>query len=172
MRNFTKVLVIGLAVIALSACSHKKSGLGGGDLTGNQDAETYGVGGAGSHFEGGPDSASTNAPEDQTYYFGYDDNRVSDNDQAAINAQAAYLVQHPQAKVRLEGHTDERGSREYNVGLGWRRDQGVGALLKQQGVAASQINMVSYGKEKPADAGHDESAWHLNRRVNLVYETK
>ncbi len=71
--------------------------------------------------------------------------------------------------VRLEGHTDERGSREYNIGLGERRSQAVRRVLMLQGVAATQITTVSYGEEQSAINGSDEEAWSLNRRVELVY---
>ena len=89
---------------------------------------------------------------------------------SALMLQANYLVANPKATVRLEGNTDERGSREYNIGLGWRRDQSVARLLEQQGVSPDQIKMVSYGKERPVAFGHNEAAWKLNRTVNLVYE--
>lgn len=114
---------------------------------------------------------STRAPENQTYYFSFDSSRIlRPGDMAAIKAQADYLAAHPKATVRLEGNTDDRGSREYNIALGWRRDQAIEQILMQHGVAKHQIKMVSYGKERPAVFGENESAWSLNRRVNLVYE--
>lgn len=113
---------------------------------------------------------SMRAPENQTYYFAFNSFVVNQSDIPYIDAQAHYLVQHPKAKVRLEGNTDNRGSREYNIGLGWKRDQSVQRILEQQGVNSSQIAMVSYGKERPAVMGDTEAAWALNRRVNLVYE--
>lgn len=109
------------------------------------------------------------APASQTYYFGFDQSKINQDDMAALEVQAHYLATHPNATVRLEGNTDNVGSREYNVGLGWRRDQGVTSLLKQNGVRASQINMVSYGKERPARLGNSKEARSLNRRVHLVY---
>jgi peptidoglycan-associated lipoprotein len=94
---------------------------------------------------------------------------VHDEDRAIIQAHADYLAQHPTVKVTLEGHTDERGSREYNIGLGERRAKAVAEMMKLMGVSADQISTVSYGEERPAALGHDESAWHLNRRVEIVY---
>ena len=73
-------------------------------------------------------------------------------------------------KVRLEGNTDERGTREYNLALGERRANAVKAYLVAQGVSPSQIEVVSYGEEKPVDPGHNEAAWAKNRRVQIVYE--
>ena len=70
----------------------------------------------------------------------------------------------------MEGNTDDRGSREYNVGLGWRRAQAVQRYFVQQGVAVNQIQMLSFGKEHPAVVGDNDHAWSLNRRVNLIYK--
>jgi peptidoglycan-associated lipoprotein len=69
----------------------------------------------------------------------------------------------------LEGNGDERGSREYNIGLGEQRAKSIGAMLKAQGVSEAQLSVVSYGEEKPVAMGHDESSWELNRRVELAY---
>lgn len=116
-------------------------------------------------------SNSTKAPENQTYYFTFNSSGLTRKiDMAAIVAQANYLAAHPDARIRLEGNTDDRGSREYNIGLGWRRDQTVESILLQHGVSKDQIKLVSYGKERPAVFGDNEAAWRLNRRVNLVYE--
>ena len=84
-------------------------------------------------------------------------------------AHAAYLVKFPTGRVRLEGHTDEKGSREYNIGLGERRAQTVRRALMLQGVAEAQITTVSYGEERPAVEGSDDAALAQNRRVELVH---
>ena len=105
-------------------------------------------------------------------YFEYDQSSVTEQDIPAIKAQGNYLLSHPGAKIRIEGHTDERGSPEYNIALGWRRAKAVVAVMDQLGVSPKQLNVVSFGKEKPAVSGHDENAWHANRRANLVYESK
>lgn len=110
------------------------------------------------------------APSSQTYYFAFNQSQLRPNDLKALMVQANYLASHPSAQVRLEGNTDNRGSREYNIALGWRRDQSVGRILEQQGVQPTQIQMISYGKERPAVQGNSEQAWSLNRRVNLVYK--
>ena len=103
-------------------------------------------------------------------YFAFDKSTIAENDLAVINAHAQYLKSHPKIQVRLEGHTDERGSSEYNIGLGERRDKAVASLLRVHGVRAEQIQLVSYGKEKPAVLGHTEAAYSQNRRVELHYE--
>ena len=116
------------------------------------------------------------APANQTYYFAFDQSGVRPADVAYIQEQANYLAMHPKTKVRLEGNTDNKGSREYNIALGWRRDQAVARIMQLAGVKPSQLDMVSYGKEKPAvdiDVSNGMSVdakMQLNRRVNLVYE--
>lgn len=110
------------------------------------------------------------APANQTYYFAFDDNTMRQNDIQALRIQTNYLITHPHAKVVLQGNTDDRGSREYNVALGWRRAQAVSHIMEQQGVKPSQIKMVSFGKERPVAMGEDKISWAQNRRVNLVYK--
>ncbi|MDD5274204.1 MAG: OmpA family protein, partial [Methylovulum sp.] len=78
----------------------------------------------------------------------------------------------PSQHITLEGHGDERGSREYNIALGEQRAKSVASIMKIQGVSESQISVVSYGEEKPAAFGNDESAWELNRRVEINYQGK
>lgn len=102
-------------------------------------------------------------------YFDFDSYQVDDQSRSVLDAHAAFLVGHPDLVVTVEGHADERGSREYNIGLGDRRAQAVRRLLEFQGVLPDQIRTVSFGEEKPAAEGQDESAWRLNRRVELVY---
>ena len=101
-------------------------------------------------------------------YFDYDSDEVRDEYRATLEAHAAYLSE-KRAAATLEGNTDERGSREYNIGLGERRAQTVRRALLAQGVAESQIATVSYGEERPAVEGSDEAAFAQNRRVELVH---
>lgn len=110
------------------------------------------------------------APANQSYYFTFNGSQLSPKSLAALQVQANYLATHPKAKIRLNGNTDDRGSREYNIGLGWRRDQSVARYLEQQGVRPSQIQMVSYGKERPVAFGNNPKSWSLNRRVDLLYK--
>lgn len=106
---------------------------------------------------------------DRTIYFEFDSSEVQDKFMDIIKRHAAYLTQYPDVQVRLEGHTDERGSREYNIALGARRATSVAELLQAYGVSSDQIETISYGEEKPAAMGHNEEAWSQNRRVELVY---
>lgn len=105
-----------------------------------------------------------------TYIFGYDRFDLNDEDMMSVYAHAEKLITHPKKQIRVEGHTDERGSREYNIALGERRAKAVANILMLKGVPQHQISIVSYGKEKPAMMGHDESAWAQNRRAVIIYE--
>ena len=102
-------------------------------------------------------------------YFDFDNAEIRPEFREIVAAHAASLAKSPNMKVRLEGHADERGSREYNIGLGERRSQSVRRALMLQGVGDGQIVTVSYGEERPAESGSDEAAWAKNRRVELVY---
>lgn len=105
----------------------------------------------------------------QVIYFDFDSSEVRDEFTDVVARHAVQLASNPGARVRLEGHTDERGSREYNIGLGERRSQSVRRMLLIQGASASQIATVSFGEERPAADGSNESAWALNRRVEITY---
>src|SRR5436305_4164480 len=104
-------------------------------------------------------------------YFDFDSAEIKGAGTDVVAAHAKYLGAHAATRVRLEGHTDERGSREYNIGLGERRAQSVRRAMLLQGASDGQITTVSYGEERPAAAGHDETAWAKNRRVEFVYLT-
>jgi len=103
-------------------------------------------------------------------HFDYDSSDLSNEDYQTLQAHAQFLVANANSKVALTGHTDERGTREYNMALGERRAKAVESFLITNGVAATQLEAVSYGKEMPINAGHDENAWKENRRVELNYE--
>ena len=102
-------------------------------------------------------------------YFDFDRAEIRGDSQSIVAAHSQYLAKNPTQKVRLEGHADERGSREYNIGLGERRGQAVRRAMLLQGTAELQLSTVSYGEERPAVAGSDEQAYQLNRRVEIVY---
>ena len=102
-------------------------------------------------------------------YFEFDRSEIRPEFNAMLAAHGRYLVANPTVSIRLEGHADERGTREYNIGLGERRAQAVRQILLLQGASASQLTTISYGEERPAVFGSDEEAYSLNRRVELVY---
>lgn len=173
LNNVMKLVTVVVAAssLLLTACSKKPSeknsqGYGSG-------SETYGMNGSSGYDSStGFKVNSLTAPSNQTYYFAFDSSDIRAEDMKALLIQANYIAAHSSAVVRLEGNTDNRGSREYNIGLGWRRDQSVARILEQQGVHPNQIKMVSYGKENSAVSGNDEHAWALNRRVEFIYKNK
>lgn len=103
-------------------------------------------------------------------YFDFDSSQISDEHMMMLDAHARYLRDQPAARLRLEGHTDERGTREYNIALGERRAEAVRRALLLRGATRAQLLVVSYGEEKPAVLGTGEGAWSKNRRVVLVYQ--
>ncbi|MGY6215550.1 peptidoglycan-associated lipoprotein Pal [Methylolobus aquaticus] len=109
------------------------------------------------------------APSERVIYFEYDSDDVLPEYVPLVNAHAAFLSANPKRVATLEGHADERGSSEYNVGLGEQRARAVARMLGLQGVSEGQLQIVSYGEEKAADFGHDEVAWQRNRRVEINY---
>ena len=118
---------------------------------------------------GGASEAERRALAERVVYFDFDSYEIASQYAAMIGAHARKIASSGAVKVRLEGHTDERGSREYNIGLGEKRAQAVRRALMLQGVGDGQIVTVSYGEERPAQAGSDEASWAKNRRVEIVY---
>ncbi|HHJ39003.1 MAG: hypothetical protein AXA67_11005 [Methylothermaceae bacteria B42] len=113
---------------------------------------------------------SSGMPVSKVIYFDFDSAQVRGEDIPVIQAHAKYLLENPQVKVVLEGHTDERGSREYNVALSEARAIAVAKIFELQGVPSTQVSVVPYGEEKPVALGHNEEAWSKNRRVEIVYQ--
>lgn len=105
----------------------------------------------------------------RSVYYPFDVAVVQDADKPVVQAHAKYLSEHANRKVRLEGNCDERGSNEYNLGLGQRRADGVNKMLSLGGARAEQLESVSYGEEKPKASGHEEASWSQNRRTDLNY---
>ena len=103
-------------------------------------------------------------------HFDYDSSDLSNEDYQTLQAHAQFLMANANSRLALTGHTDERGTREYNMALGERRAKAVQSYLVTNGVNAGQLEAVSYGKEMPINAGHNEAAWKENRRVELNYE--
>lgn len=111
-----------------------------------------------------------NSPLSQrVLYFELDSSQIKDADRDIITVHAEFLATHPEISIVLEGHADERGSREYNIALGEKRAKAVKQIMTLQGVADNQIQVISFGEERPVALGHDESAWNLNRRVEILY---
>jgi len=118
----------------------------------------------------GAAGAAVGMPAKLIVYFDFDSSNIRPEFNDLVAQHARYLARNATIRVRLEGNTDERGSREYNVGLAERRAQAVRRALLLQGVAESQVATVSYGEEKPAAAGSNEDTWAKNRRVEFAYQ--
>jgi peptidoglycan-associated lipoprotein len=118
-----------------------------------------------------PNSIAGRAPADRVIYFDYDKSELRAEFLDIVAQHGRFLAQNPAGQVRLEGHTDERGTREYNIALGEARAKTIARMLQLQGVSAAQSRAVSYGEELPADEAHNNDAWAKNRRVNIIYES-
>ena len=118
----------------------------------------------------GVTAANKAALAKRVVHFDYDSSDLSAEDYQTLQGHAQFLMANANSKVALTGHTDERGTREYNMALGERRAKAVQSYLITNGVNPQQLEAVSYGKEAPVNPGHDESAWKENRRVEINYE--
>jgi len=174
--KFMHLLAVAVLAVGLAAC--QKPTKPDTTATAATDAGAATSSGVGGDASAGAGTATALTPQQQALaaiqqknivYFDYDSSEIRSEYVPLVAAHAQYLVKYPTARVRLEGHTDERGSREYNIGLGERRAQTVRRALLAQGVAEAQITTVSYGEERPAVEGSDEAAYGQNRRVELVH---
>ena len=145
---------------------------GGGSSSGTDEGSS----GATAYGTDGDSSSAFSELEDPSsqlsiriIYFEYDSSEIKSEYRPVIEAHAAFLARNPGATLTLEGHADERGSREYNLALGERRAQSVQQQMLILGASASQIRLVSYGEERPAIDGHDDYSWQQNRRVEILY---
>ncbi|MFT4060009.1 MAG: peptidoglycan-associated lipoprotein Pal [Legionella sp.] len=168
--SFCKLGLLAASVVFVAACS-KAPGSADGVGVSEAGASAQGLGQF-THFAGQEpgESYTTKAPHNQLYLFAYDDSNLNPKYLPSVNAQAEYLKSHVGARVLIAGHTDERGSREYNVALGEHRANTVAGILRMAGVGRQQIRVVSYGKERPINLGHDEASHAQNRRVEFTYE--
>lgn len=119
---------------------------------------------------GDPLKDPANILSKRSVYFDYDSSMVKDEFRPVVSAHAKYLGQNRARRARIEGHTDERGSREYNLALGQRRAEAVKQMMQLLGASPDQIETISLGEEKPKAPGHDEAAWAENRRADIRYQ--
>ncbi len=163
-QSILKLFLLAIGIALIASCTKPIS-------TGNEGIHSSGLGHLTRFSDQEPGEAyTTQAPHNQIYLFAYDSSSLAPKYRASLFAQADYLKNHPGARILLTGHTDERGSREYNVALGERRANTVAELLRLAGVNKQQVRLVSYGKERPANYGHDELSRQQNRRVEFIYE--
>jgi peptidoglycan-associated lipoprotein len=174
MRALT-VLPLLMAAFLLAGCPKKPTTVPDGAGSTAEQGETGAGQGEGQIGEGrqlpGASGAAGGGPAGvgNVIYFDFDRSDIRPEYASLISAHAKHLAAASSVKIRLEGHTDERGSREYNIALAERRAQAVRLALKLQGAGDAQLTTVSYGEERPVVAGSDEAAYEKNRRVELVY---
>ena len=170
------VLAIAIGVLMLAGCGKKPTTVpdDAGSTAAGQ-GETGAAAGEGQVGEGrdlpGASGAAGGGPAGvaNVIYFDFDRSDIRPEYASLITSHAKFLASSGSVKIRVEGHTDERGSREYNIALAERRAQAVRSALMLQGAGDAQLTTVSYGEERPSVAGSDESAYEKNRRVELVY---
>lgn len=170
MANYKLIFVL-LALLGVAGCSKNTvpdpeptdTTYDSGSSTSDWDS-TGGAGGEAVPWDDEMDEGPASV-----IYFAFDSSEVRPEDTETVTRHALQLADNPSMRVRLEGHADERGSREYNIGLGERRAQAVRRLLLIQGASAAQISTVSFGEERPAVEGSSEDAYQLNRRVEIRY---
>ncbi|MDH5386955.1 MAG: peptidoglycan-associated lipoprotein Pal [Gammaproteobacteria bacterium] len=176
MKNYLLILLMAMALVA---CDENVKPDGDDSAAdGRNGAQVGSVDGTGASagqalsasYEAGAINDANSVLAGRVIYFDFDSSKVASDFVELVKHHGKYLSANPGAKIRLEGHTDERGTREYNVALADRRAQSVERLLMFQGASSDQITTISYGEEKPASLGHDEDSWHLNRRAELVYQ--
>ncbi|TVP48020.1 MAG: peptidoglycan-associated lipoprotein Pal [Halomonas sp.] len=179
LKPLARSLAAALSIVVIAGCS-STGGTQDGDSYGSQDGTTTGTStsgvGTGGQYgtstgsgAGAGQQADSRIPEVRTIYFDFDRDSIKSEYESVVMAHARYLRSNPNAQVVLHGHTDERGTREYNMALGERRAGAVQRFLNIQGVSSSQMSVVSYGEERPAVNGQDESAYSQNRRVVFNY---
>jgi peptidoglycan-associated lipoprotein len=169
MNNIVRIAFSVLLVAGVSACA-KKAVKPTAHEVDNTSTTTTATDNTGRYTRDSLDTDS--CLRQRVVYFDLDKSEIKSEFQAQIACHAEYLKQFPQARVTLEGNTDERGSREYNLGLGERRGNAVQGALSGAGASSSQLNVTSYGEERPVCRQHDESCWSKNRRVEIVYTAK
>ena len=166
MNNTARILVSVMLVASVAACA-KKAVKTERPVEQQPVTQTTPTDETGRYRVGDLDTDS--CLRQRVVYFDLDRTEIKPEFRAQISCHAAYLRQFPNSRVTLEGHADERGTREYNLGLGERRGNAVQSAVSAAGASMGQLNVVSYGEERPVDRGHDDSAWAKNRRVEIVY---
>jgi peptidoglycan-associated lipoprotein len=173
MRVTQLMLIVLMSGLALAACKSKPPTLPDAsnvpETSGAQTGPTSGSDVSGRTTDANEQARQAAIQTGTIIYFDYDRAEIKPEFVPIVTMHAKYLNTNSANKIRLEGHSDERGSREYNIGLGERRAQAVRRALMLQGVTEAQITTVSYGEERPAVQGSDEAAYAKNRRVELVY---
>jgi peptidoglycan-associated lipoprotein len=176
MKTWSVNIAITLTLaLALTACGGSSAIRGSGSSGEGKSAGTMGsaseTGTAGGNSAEGRMVMSGERPDKTRVYFEFDSSTIDSESRRIVEQHAAYLAAHPGIKINLTGHADERGTREYNLALGDRRDASVERMLEVLGVSSERITTISFGEERPLAMGHDETSWRVNRRVEFIYPT-
>jgi peptidoglycan-associated lipoprotein len=167
----TQLIVVALAGMVLSACgSNPSRDAAPIDVGAGAVVQPVTIDGVQDGQQIDPNSIAGKAPLERVIYFDYDKAELRPEFLDIVAQHGRFLAQNPDGRVRLEGHTDERGTREYNIALGEARAKTIARMLQLQGVSSAQTRTVSYGEELPVDDAHNNDAWAKNRRVNIIYE--
>jgi peptidoglycan-associated lipoprotein len=173
MKRILSIALLLAGAALLSGCPKKNNVVeppsAGSQVPGSGAGDSASARGLDSDANAQAGRGATGALARTVIYFDFDKSEIKPEFAEVVTAHARNLSSHPNLRLKLEGNTDERGTREYNIGLGERRAQAVRRALMLQGVAESQLTTVSFGAERPAVEGDDEAAWAKNRRVELVY---
>ncbi len=162
-----------LLCFALSACGTNPSRSGGSiPVDVPPVTQPVSIDGVVDDTDVDPNSVAGRAPKERVIFFDFNKSELRPEYLDIITQHGRYLAQNPTGRARLEGHTDERGTREYNIALGEARAKTIARMLQLQGVSSAQLRSVSYGEELPVDEAHNEDAWSKNRRVNIIYEVE
>ena len=177
-KGLTSVLFLIFSAAFLVACegttgtTKDDSTLTSSGSSASSGSATTSATGSGSAWAGHPLDDPNSLLAKRTIYFDFDESVILESDRPILEAHAQYLSQNPGAAVTLEGHTDERGTREYNLALGEQRAVSARQFMSLLGASGQQMRTLSYGEERPAALGSTEEAWALNRRVVIVYRNR
>jgi len=172
MKQFSTALILATGLLAVAGCAKKRPAVlpPAPGQTVDPNAGTGGTGtdgGAGTIVPGSRADFQRSVASD-TINFGLDQYDIDASARQILDTQAQWLQRYPNVRVTIEGHCDERGTREYNLALGDRRANAAASYLAARGISASRITTISYGKERPLALGSDEGAWAQNRRAVTV----
>ncbi len=165
-----RLLAIALLTVSVAACSSTKDEATDGAVTVGERPDGQGLDGTGVYGDGTNGSVMPGSQQDlatnvgDRVFFAYDSSDLAPEARDTLNRQVEWLNRYPNLQITIEGHSDERGTREYNIALGDRRATAVKNYLVSMGIPSSRVNTISYGKERPAVVGSDAASWAQNRR--------
>lgn len=168
MRKTTQAVLLGVTLLAVTGCAKNRAPAELPPVEDTYNTGNTNTGGVGTTAVPGSQADFVASVTSDTIHFDTDRYDVSDSERAILNSQAQWLQRYPNVRITVEGHADERGTREYNLALGERRANSARNFLVSLGIDPSRINVVSYGKERPIALGSDAASWAQNRRAVTI----